>query len=102
MPTHALRKFALPMLMAGAVMGCQPVWIKDGERSGEFADAVYECNAPKRIGYGGGDIVNEMNRRAVLGRCIASYGFKQVDPHNVPAGAESHPDVAPGVRPYRG
>jgi len=98
-----IRQIVVPALAAVALMGCQPVWVKNDEHPEEFAQAVDYCNAPERIGFGvaSGSIVREMNRRVVLARCIATFGFRQVDPHDVPPGTNAHDDVVPGVRPYR-
>ena len=89
------RNLVLLCLVAGGLMACQPVWVKEGEGGQEFNAAANDCNAVARIGYYGVGISGELNKQAALDRCIAAHGFRQVDPRNVPPGIQGHPVVAP-------
>jgi hypothetical protein len=82
-------------LAIAALTGCQPVWVKPSEGGQEFAATRAACDADTRGGFFGAGLIAIANRQAYFDRCIASHGYRQVDPHDVPAGAMAHASVAP-------
>ncbi len=72
------RKFLFPLLTAGAVMGCQPVWVQNGTPDRPLAAAQADCTTEASRGFFGTRISGFMNERAYIDRCIASHGYRQV------------------------
>ena len=73
-----LRKRALPILAAGALMGCQPVWVQNGTPDRPLAGAEADCTNDASHGFFGVGIGGLMNDRAYIDQCIASHGYRQV------------------------
>ena len=80
-----LRQLALPILAAGGLMGCQPVWIQNGTPDRPLAATQADCTTEASHGIFGAEISGWLNQRAYIDRCIASHGYRQVDPRTVPA-----------------
>ena len=73
-----LRQIALPILAAGALMGCQPVWVQNGTPDRPLATAEADCTTDASHGFFGVGISGFMNQRAYVARCVASHGYRQV------------------------
>ena len=71
-------RLALPLLMAGAVMGCQPVWVANGTPDRTLSAADADCTVDASHGFFGVGVSGFMNQRAYIDRCIASHGYRQV------------------------
>jgi hypothetical protein len=89
MPAMSARTFLFPILMAGTVMGCQPAWVQNGRPDRPLAAAQADCDVDASHGFFGAGISGFMNQRAYIDRCIASHGYRQVDPRSVPASKPS-------------